>query len=87
MCSTNLLRTMALSQFFGVVTFLSLFCLGNSYFETQLKAGDHCFCKVSFVQKRKLYTRERQALIIKGSIHIYIYILKYGLGNVTTEWL
>lgn len=37
---------MAVSQFFGVVTFLSLFCLGNSYFETQLKAGDHCFCKL-----------------------------------------
>jgi hypothetical protein len=75
---------MALSQFFGVVTFLSLFCLGNLYFESRLTAGDHCFCKVSTARKRNLYTR-RQALIIKGSIHTYIYILKCSLGNMTTE--
>jgi hypothetical protein len=59
---------MTLSQVFGVITFLSLFYLANSYTEKYLKASDHCFCKVSSVKKRKLYTLERQVLAVEGVI-------------------
>jgi hypothetical protein len=37
---------MALSQVIRLFTFLSWFSLGNYYFESQLRARDHCFCKL-----------------------------------------